>query len=216
MVYFPPIYPYISGFPKAQCRDTRHTANSIYVWKVSRVGLEPACCRPWPTYGLLVFPLCCTAFLNPNAYSSWQVGRVNRVRWVGKGRNSCILPSFITRVMDPDPNPIWSETINQVGSGILLPDPAPDLDPRQSGLTEEIKICIRFANLNLFKMVYSNSSVISYDISLKSLKIPLSILKICQLITWSSLGRIRIQIRNDRPWMQDSDPDKIITDGYGF
>ncbi len=32
------------------------------------------------------------------------------MHWVGKGRNSCILPSFIARVVDPDPNPVGSET----------------------------------------------------------------------------------------------------------
>jgi hypothetical protein len=68
---------------------------------------------------------------------------------IGKGRTSFILLSFIARVVDPDPNPVGSETFDQVGSGILLPYPAPDLDPRLSGLIEEINICIMFSNLYL-------------------------------------------------------------------
>ncbi len=68
---------------------------------------------------------------------------------IGKWRTSFILLSFITRVMNPDPNPVGSETFDQVGSGILLPDPALDLDPRLSGLIQDIKLCIMFVNLCL-------------------------------------------------------------------
>jgi hypothetical protein len=60
---------------------------------------------------------------------------------------SFILLSFIARVVDPDPNPVGSETFDRVRSGIFVPDSSLDLDPRLSGLIREIKMCIMFANV---------------------------------------------------------------------
>ncbi len=159
MVYFSLIDPFIS--PK------RTAAISIYVWKVSRVGLETACCRPWPTYGLLVFPLCSTEFLNRIMPKGWA-------DWVGY-RTSFILLSFIARVIDPNPNPIGSETFDQVGSGIFVPDSALNLDPRLSGLIQDIKLCMMFANLYLenclirlwFHTIFDSKAWKSYYVSTK-------------------------------------------------